>query len=208
MTNYADVTLLSCDAIGLKPRSYAFDPRAYSDDEEQVSSWEYWEATACETCGELYVNASGDTCSESCLGRKDCDGHVPVSEGPMMNYFLPLPSGKPINEDAMAKAVARLPVCLVRVGEEYGLALTGGGMDLSWEICEAYMCLGFLPPLHYARDLPRMADRYDAARLARCGWILEGAARSAEIAESWAKQARDSVASTRQWIRAQAKKRA
>ncbi len=41
---------------------------------------------------------------------------------------------------------------------ETGLALTGGGMDLSWEICMAYMVLGYLPPLHYA-DLPDMAGK-------------------------------------------------
>ncbi|MDH5523044.1 MAG: hypothetical protein OEY01_03440 [Desulfobulbaceae bacterium] len=38
------------------------------------------------------------------------------------------------------------------------MALAAGGMDLSWDICEAYISLGYYPPAHYC-DLPRMAGR-------------------------------------------------
>lgn len=85
------------------------------------------------------------------------------AEGPMMNYWYP------VNEqdreysrfepkDAAGK-LDHLPVCVVLVDDEYGLALTGGGMDLSWEICDAFIALGFLPPVHFA-DLPAMASRW------------------------------------------------
>jgi hypothetical protein len=50
-------------------------------------------------------------------------------------------------------------------------------MDLSWEICEAFMRLGFLPPASFAR-VPAMAgkpgDRIDL-------WVLEGVSRAGEV---------------------------
>lgn len=85
------------------------------------------------------------------------------SEGPMMNYWYPLAeqerewsSFDPID------AAARLGVSsltIVQIGDEYGLALAGGGMDFSWQICEAYIVLGYCPPVHFA-DLPRMAEEW------------------------------------------------
>jgi hypothetical protein len=79
------------------------------------------------------------------------------AEGPMMNYWYPVES---IDDDAdavsAAIAIDGLPLCVVRVGNDYGLALTGGGMDLSWDICAAYVATGSLPPAHFA-DLPSFA---------------------------------------------------
>lgn len=78
-------------------------------------------------------------------------------QGPMMNYAYPLPhySGDP---DRDARSIVDLPLCLIEAEGTTYLALTGGGMDLSWEICEAYMRLGYLPPAHFA-DLPGMAGK-------------------------------------------------
>ncbi len=42
--------------------------------------------------------------------------------------------------------------------EIYWLALTGGGMDFSWEICETYIALGMYPPVAFC-ELPGMAGR-------------------------------------------------
>ncbi len=77
------------------------------------------------------------------------------AEGPMMNYWYPLPA---VEDDPVAAALALdgLPLCVVEVDGAWGVALTGGGMDLSWEIAEAYCRVGSLPPVHFA-DLPRMA---------------------------------------------------
>ncbi len=74
-------------------------------------------------------------------------------EGPMMNYYYP------VDLRDMDDAARRLvDTCLVpvEVDGQTGLALTGGGMDLSWEIAAAFVTLGYLPPVHFA-DLPRMA---------------------------------------------------
>lgn len=91
---------------------------------------------------------------------------------PMMSYHYPLPYvGQ--SAAALALALAGLPLLLVYWddADTYSLALTGGGMDLSWEICEAFVRLGFLPPVRFA-DLPGMAGRglseRDGAILAAC----------------------------------------
>lgn len=97
-------------------------------------------------------------------------------DGPMMNYYYELPDTQSYDEDD-ALAIINLPLCIVRLEDvgwsrsgTYALALTGGGMDLSWEICEAFMRLGFLPPIQYA-DLPGMAGRpQDEDDL----WVIEG----------------------------------
>ena len=46
---------------------------------------------------------------------------------------------------------------MVEVDGEFGLALAGGGMDMSWDIVAAYVTLGPLPPIHFA-DLPNMGS--------------------------------------------------
>lgn len=73
---------------------------------------------------------------------------------PMMNYFYPI-DGDPARLQAFL-----MDTCLVVVliDDEPKLALAGGGMDLSWEICEAYIKLGYLPPAHFC-ELPKMAGR-------------------------------------------------
>lgn len=83
-------------------------------------------------------------------------------EGPLMSYFYPLPSFDPGRPEETAKKLAGLPLCLVGLidGEgytrEWGMALTAGGMDLSWEICRGYIRMGYLPPLEFCR-LPLFA---------------------------------------------------
>lgn len=86
---------------------------------------------------------------------------------PMMNYLYPLPPtfekdmekrfGKDWRRKIKEKLVCTTVVYLYEEGR-YFLALTGGGMDLSWEICESYINLGYLPPFHFC-NLPRLADK-------------------------------------------------
>lgn len=79
------------------------------------------------------------------------------AEGPMMNYFWHLGDSGDIDE--MAAKLDGLPLCVVEFEEsgEIGLALTGGGMDLSWEIAEGFIRLGYRPPT--SLDLPGMVGR-------------------------------------------------
>lgn len=83
----------------------------------------------------------------------DADARDMGAEGPMMNYYYP------VDLDDAADAARKLAdtcLCVVEVDGRDGLALTGGGMDLSWEIAAAFVTLGYLPPVHFA-DLPNMA---------------------------------------------------
>ena len=114
---------------------------------------------------------------------------------PMMNYLYPIE----VDDPEQAQSVlyrAHLPVCVVVVkdnGEwQPYLALTGGGMNLSWEICEAYMRLGFLPPVHFC-DLPAIAGRGQSGR---DQWIVQACLRSVEamrIRLNWTERSLKSI---------------
>lgn len=111
-------------------------------------------------------------------------------EGPMMNYYYPLPDLRRVGDDPheAASRIADLPLCVVEFQDGgYALALTGGGMDLSWEICEAFTRLGFLPPVHFA-DLPAMTGY---PRTEEHRYTIQACVRSAEVAEGWARRTRE-----------------
>ncbi len=137
---------LNCDAVEQKPRDYDFS-QGYPE------KWECFEAARCDKCNKA-VLVSGESHHNE-IEKTECDGYL-YGEGPMMNYYYPLPGFKMDPQEA-AKLIVDLPLCLVYFPdtEEYALALTGGGMDLSWEICAAYMKVGYWPPTHFR--LPGMA---------------------------------------------------
>ena len=98
---------------------------------------------------------------------------------PMMNYRYELPEFtmpddvKRWLDDAGAVTVVYFPK-----EDRYYLALTGGGMDLSWDICRAYVLLGYLPPLHFC-DLPKFAGMN--LRSVRNAKVLQSCTRSAQV---------------------------
>ena len=151
----------------------------------------FWESVTCEECGKVIVyqnGGGGARHSEECTKTK-CEGYLSMAEGPMMNYWYPVDSWQIDSGSGMggpessAKAVADLPVCIVQVNGQYGLALTGGGMDLSWEICEAYTRLGLLPPVHFCK-LPRMAGRGTSAK---DRYIIAACRAAVNVQIKWAK---------------------
>jgi len=172
----------SGDAISAVPRDVDW-PDLFARD-----AIEYYEGVHCEGCNQVVVvgSAQQGDCDHNALlnetkssqeidfdvDEEVCSGYIGTSDGPMMNYFYPCPIKNA--EDAASK-IADLPLCVVylRDTDEYGLALTGGGMDLSWEICEAYMRLNFLPPIHFC-NLPRMATDYTKRRR----WVVAGCKKS------------------------------
>jgi hypothetical protein len=174
---------MSCAAIDVKPIEVDWS-------EGNNGDWfETFEASLCEKCGAPLVGYNGDT---HCNLDDDvkCQGHVPGNEGPMMHYAYPIPESNTFEPELVAIDLAELPVCLIlRTGNrDLELALTGGGMDLSWEICEAYMRMGYLPPVHF--ELPGMAGRGSSAR---DKWIVAGYLRACEVAEGWAKRKAERV---------------
>jgi len=76
---------------------------------------------------------------------------------PMLNYYYPLPYFSINENEAQAILVKSSTSCvLVKLDDEIVLSLNGCGMDFSWQICKAYMLLGYLPPFHFC-DLPEFA---------------------------------------------------
>jgi hypothetical protein len=128
-------------------------------------TWDFLAASRCEKCGALVIGTNGDQhCDLD--NETECDGYVPQNDGPMMDYYYPLADfGRYDDPRTAVLAIVDLPLCLVHfeVPGEWGLALTGGGMDLSWEICEAFTLLGYLPPFHFC-NLPQMSGRGESAR--------------------------------------------
>ncbi len=75
---------------------------------------------------------------------------------PVMNYYYRLPYLK--FSEMEAQEILHhscLSLVIAVVDDEPVMAFSGGGMDLSWEICEAYIQLGYFPPFHF--NLPDIA---------------------------------------------------
>lgn len=110
------------------------------------------------------------------------DGYLEFdsAEGPMMNYRYPI--SDQLYTSAHAHAIADLNLCLVQTSDSATyLALTGGGMDMSWDICAGYVRLGFLPPSHF--ELPEFAGMTLDAPTALTIAAVE---RSNEVLAQWA----------------------
>jgi hypothetical protein len=155
---------------------------AMSDDGDP---WCY-EAVRCEECKAIVVieGPGGNEEHRYVDAESDCRGHVPSVEGPMMAYAYRCDWR---DASDAAERLVDLPVIpVILPNGDHALALTGGGQDLSWEICAAYVALGFLPPLHFAGDLPRIAGKY----MGQSQWrTLAACLRSASVAAGGAKAA-------------------
>ncbi len=161
--------------------------RYYDWSEGYPEIWDYIEACRCEECGKVVI-VQGEDRHRYVDDKTDCDGYV-LTEGPMMNCFYPLPRFDHVDPQEATRRIVDLPLCLIYLEDtdEYGMALTGGGMDLSWEICEAYMLLGYLPPITYC-DLPVMAGK----KLNRRNrWIMAGCRRTTKVVSIRAKMTRE-----------------
>ena len=96
----------------------------------------------CAICG-----GDGEVECPECLGMGGVEG---ADDGdwcvPMMLYVWPLEGDKYGEDDA--DKLDGLCITLLRNVREDAcyLALTGGGMDLSWDIATAYVRLGLIPP--------------------------------------------------------------
>lgn len=134
--------------------------------------WEFFDADNCPECERIVVGS----------GWVECECGTGVSlDGPMMNYAYP------VDVESLDEAVLKikdLPLCLVETSNDgQYLALTGGGMDVSWEICEAYIRLGYLPPVHF--ELPKMAGRGTTPDDLK---IIEASLRANRLVADWAER--------------------
>jgi hypothetical protein len=169
---------------------------------EDMEGWQAFAVEECEECGRSFVVSSNmgqdqhryiepefeDEDGEEV--ENECMGTCGYFEGPMMNHFYPC-EFIGLDHDDAARAIAHLPLCVVELEcGETGFALTGGGMDLSWEICDAYISCGYLPPFQYT-GLPRMAGKH---KHPRAQLILAACRRSCEILKGWAERRDEDLA--------------
>ncbi len=210
-----EIANLSCDAITSIPVSIDWTdaPAVVNDDDERP--WQSAECVECGTCGRLVVAVNGmmeEHASEPGLVAIGYEGHPAAckdsgeyhssAEGPMMNYYYPCDFDGDLAD--AARTLGMGCVCAVQLADgTKALALTGGGMDLSWEICEAFVKLGFCPPLHFAGRLP-MDGRKLGENNSR---ILNACRKSAVVAQDWARRAEEAIVELRERLYAEAGKR-
>jgi len=165
---------LSCAAVGVTPVDRDWTT-GYAE------SWEYYEAAECDQCGTPVIG-TGEFRHSDIDPDSECDGYC-NNDGPIISYSYALPRFRGDIQEA-AKLISDLPLCLVKFMSEDDpcLALTGGGMDLTWEICEAYMRLGYLPPLHFCQ-LPQYAGKTLSSN---ARWIIAGCKASCRVVRGWA----------------------
>lgn len=172
----SDKMLKTC-AVNVQAVRVDWDTLSLGDYGEEYDnegqSYNYFQRGDCPRCGAPTLDESGCVShmdhpdldpDEVIEGGFEADGGLYCAEdldsdgGPMMNYAYELPYFASYELTEALDKIKDLPLCVVQWNEAYWLALTGGGMDLSWEICEAYIALGYLPPTAFA-ELPAMAGR-------------------------------------------------
>lgn len=204
--------------VDAKPEDFDFDSNRTDEDGDPAWDYiEAAECEECgnwivDDTDHAFINADGDPVpAEALLDSNDLDENdldewaeangvrrcprdgdnyreFDSAEGPMMNYRYPISSH--VYTSAHAHKIADLALCLVESSDGHVfLALTGGGMDMSWDICDAYVRLGFLPPSHF--DLPDLAGMTLNERTAL---IVAAVERSNEVLANWtqSRQARAS----------------
>jgi hypothetical protein len=122
-------------------------------DENGDPVWDYLQFAEDEEDGKHYVYDSRDGSWTWCNRRTGhqisvLDDEPGVyAEGPMMDLFWPLGAWLPMDEHLIAWRMRHLNVGLVRIEDEnqWGLALTGAGMDFSWDLAAGAVAAGFYP---------------------------------------------------------------
>lgn len=203
-TTDLDITSLRNCAVDAKPIDFTFDVKTNEDCVEDAGTWRISERIQSESGEQDCSDCDGDgvyidefdvtTDCELCDGEgtDDLDGGDHEAWWPKMNIAMTIPELEV--PDNWRDCLCNMTV--VEIGEDTFLALTGGGMDMSWAICETYIRLGYLPPAHYS-ELPAMAGRGesagDKAIIAACirslrmlsDWNDRKAARMVELYGLW-----------------------
>jgi hypothetical protein len=116
---------------------------------------------------------------------------------PMMNFVWPVCLGYEVEAQDAADLMNRFaPTCTLvsfndtdLIGDDYGIALTGGGMNLADQLAAAYLCCGCVPPMGLLDQLPGVIE---AGKLAEIGPALRKAyKRAAEYYKRQASRAKE-----------------
>lgn len=148
--------------------------------------FEEWETAAAEQddCDALSEHLNDELSDPHAAEWQQRDGYDEWTDSyqPAMNYAWPvsLAYGGPSLEEAAALIDRHAGACtLVSFGEgnnpfgpefasdtpEYGIALTGGGMDLSDHLAVAYLCCGCVPPERILSGLDNFSGPNESGRL-------------------------------------------
>lgn len=198
-----NLSLEECKAVLEESGVTLPDPNPYEMDREQLLELlqaeedEYLEQNEwdLESIREEAINQINDETIDGIEdwreAVRDAWSESPDSFEPMMNYRYPLPDYEgDEGVDQFILDQEHIPLVLVRYNDEVCLALSGGGMNLADKICEAYMLLGYLPPLHFCGSLPENAGETMTERRA---WMIEGCIRSADVAIYRAQYAKEKL---------------
>lgn len=193
------IETLYADSVGVQPVN-----RDWSLGYQE--QWDWIRVPRCHMCGAECSEYDTEIATEGgdliAIGRDCCadpkcagfgeEALESEDAGPMMNYSYELPAKCWGAREAWTRAdagkIAHLPLVIVFFNgdpSDAALALSGGGMDLSWEICQAFMRLGFLPPAHFAA-LPKMAGM-PATDVHL--WVIAGCKQSLGCQRDWADSA-------------------
>ncbi len=166
------------------------DERTYGANEYE----EYEENNSTETDEEYALNPGA---LDSYYFRRLFETGDDIANGPSVQYWYPC-AGLDRDPIRAAALIRHTPAVVVRVGRNWGLALTGGGVNQDWGLAEAYIMLGELPPLDLAKDLPSIGSRGasddDKVIVAAClrslrsaaAWFTSSASQLEERAADWA----------------------
>ncbi len=110
------------------------------------------------------------------------DGYYEWRAGfdPMMNYVWPVDIAYQVTTETVAALINEFaPTCTLveftsadKIGADYGIALSGGGMNLSDQLAIAYLCCGCVPPADLLASVPGVID---GGKLKQCGAALRKA---------------------------------
>ena len=107
---------------------------------------------------------------ESCREWQDCltqsDKDYADDFCPMANTYYDIPNSQE-TAGLMQNRLRNSSMVIVIVDKAPKLATRGIGSNMKWEICEAFMALGFLPPL-ICCDLPMIESHFNERVLQAC----------------------------------------
>lgn len=109
-------------------------------------------------------------------GYRDVFRENPDMITPIQSVCWPIDVSCPGQCQAVLDAFGGCAILMEFEGDTY-LNLTGGGMDLTWDLCRGYALCGCLPPIELARRLPmdRKLTEIDEWVLRCCLYSLQAA---------------------------------
>lgn len=152
---------LSYELIEEKPESFNFGegytetwdvvrPNFYDLDESELKKF-------LDDAGYSYEDDDSEDKLAEMVGEYFDESYMPI-----YNFLYPLGEYFEIPK-ALEHIRALSNTTIIEKDEKHYLALTGCGMDMTWEIIESYINLGYYPPVHFCNP-PSMMGRGESEK--------------------------------------------